>query len=66
MNNDRWWERFWKYKPKNNNQHDWFGLWADIKLSGNRKSVFHTQGIEMTHPKNLIEEENYEKESVQR
>lgn len=41
FNNDRWWERFWKYKTKSNNQHDWYMNWADIKLSGNTKSVFH-------------------------
>lgn len=29
----RWWERFWKYKVKDNNQHDWFMVWADLKLS---------------------------------
>lgn len=38
---NRWWERFWKYKPMRNNQHDWFMVWADIKLSKETASVFH-------------------------
>lgn len=45
MTENRWWEKFWKYKTSSNNQHDWFMVWADIKLSGKNKSVFHTQKL---------------------
>jgi hypothetical protein len=38
---DRSWERFWKYKPKANNQHDWFMVWADIKLLGKSNAIFY-------------------------
>lgn len=46
MTTDRWWERFWKYKCKSNNEHDWFMVWADSKLSKDKSiftKMYHTQ-----------------------
>lgn len=37
---DRWWERFYHLKTRDNNQHDWFMVWADIKLSKNKALLF--------------------------
>jgi hypothetical protein len=37
---DRWWERFWRFKPRYNNQHDLFMIWADIKLSKNKSVLY--------------------------